>query len=186
MGIPESEFRLAQSAHPAIEIVRTSPLSLEESSPRRPNLIRRMIATFLDMPLPTRPGREARSIDAVALTVQGIRGSASSSRLRDRATDYRVLTDISRIRMSLPMVWVVAPSDHEIDHVNIFRSSVRGDGSWCEAYRANLPHFCWSDGSGESFAARWNQASPGDRTLGALIELIRQFLNQENLDNPAR
>ena len=51
-----------------------------------------------------------------------------------------------------------------------------------EMYEKTLPKLCW----GPDYATQWTRARREHRTLGAAIEYLRQFLNDQNPDSPAR
>lgn len=114
-------------------------------------------------------------ITAVAVTIEGIRGSGTGNR-GGAPVQYRVLVDLSQLRHELPVVWVVAPEDSRIKHVNIFRAN-----SICPFTQTKLPTLCW----GHTPRA-WTDVSVGGRTLPNLLEAARQVLANANLHSRAR
>ncbi|CAL9638454.1 hypothetical protein [Streptomyces sp. enrichment culture] len=113
-------------------------------------------------------------VTAVSTQIRGIVGGGS--RIRQ---DYRLVLDVSALHRRLPPVWVVAPADAQIRHVNIWRSV--GEAAWCPSLGMRLPHVCWS-----SYTDAWTDARLSHRTLGAALEYVKQLLNTENHDSPAR
>jgi hypothetical protein len=109
---------------------------------------------------------------AVRVSIDGIRGMRNKQRCR-----YTLIVDTSTIAVEIPPVWVAAPSDAEIRHVNIWPARK----SFCKWTGARLPSFCWN-----TFAHGWLTAPQRSRTLGAALEYAKQLLNTENHDSPAR
>ncbi|GAA4735622.1 hypothetical protein [Phytohabitans rumicis] len=114
-------------------------------------------------------------ITAIAVTVQGIVGSAAEKHRRDRM-QYRLLASVQNLQSGLPVVWIASPDDSQIKHVNIFRPRER-----CPFVGKKLPDICWGTSS-----AAWKAASPGERTLANLLEAARQVLDNANLNSRAR
>jgi hypothetical protein len=59
------------------------------------------------------PAPQPRNILAVRVTVDGIRGGRSTARCA-----YRLIIDTRTMSSEIPPVWIAAPSDDEIKHVN--------------------------------------------------------------------
>lgn len=114
-------------------------------------------------------------ITAIAVTIQGIRGS-DKARRQQNVQQYRLLADLTTLRQALPTIWVVDPSDDEIEHVNIFRASQP-----CPFTGTRLPTLCW----GISPSA-WSGTSATDRSLANLLEAVRQVLANVNMRSRAR
>jgi len=109
---------------------------------------------------------------AVKVWVDGIRGGRSKVRCR-----YQLIIDTSHLQQAIPDVWVISPPDREIKHVNIWPSHK----SFCKWSGTRLPSICWY-----TYANGWLAAPAKSRTLGAALEYIKQLLNTENHDSPAR
>ena len=114
----------------------------------------------------------AEPVLAVAASVAGIVGGGSTA-----PCTYELIVDTSDLRAAIPTVWITSPADAGIKHVNIWSAKK----SFCVWTGTNLPSFCWFQ-----YAERWTAAPPAARTLGAVLEYTRQFLNVENHDSPAR
>jgi hypothetical protein len=76
----------------------------------------------------------------------------------------------------LPTIWVVSPSDANIEHVNIWPAR-----SICPLTGVRLPDLCW----GKSPSA-WTNVSAGARSLPNLLEAVRQVLSETNMSSRAR
>jgi hypothetical protein len=109
---------------------------------------------------------------AVEVPVTGIVGKSSVLRCR-----YELIIDTTDLDAAIPPVWVRSPGDADIKHVNIWHARE----SFCRWAGINLPSFCWYQ-----FAGAWTAAPASSRTLGAALEYIKQFLNEENHDSRAR
>ncbi|WP_345541983.1 hypothetical protein [Phytohabitans rumicis] len=109
---------------------------------------------------------------AVRVRVEGIRGMRSTARCR-----YDLIVDTTNLTALLPAVWIAAPPDHEIRHVNVWPAR----NSFCRWSGRKLPSLCW-----HTYARGWAEAPPHARTLGAALEYAKQLLNTENHDSPAR
>jgi hypothetical protein len=120
----------------------------------------------------TNPGPVPGPVVAVRVGVEGIRGMRSTQRCR-----YTLIVDTSAIAFTIPQVWVAAPADAEIRHVNIWPAHK----SFCRWTGTHLPSFCW-----RTFADGWTEAPQRSRTLGAALEYAKQLVNTENHDSPAR
>jgi hypothetical protein len=88
---------------------------------------------------------------------------------------YEVVFDTSDTANAIPDAWVVAPTDSEIRHLNVFHARE------CRLLGRPLPQVCWKD-----FAAQWVRARRQQRTLGAALEYLNQLLNHQNPLSPAR
>ncbi|MFF4021012.1 hypothetical protein [Streptomyces sp. NPDC001843] len=162
MPVTEAEVLALRRDHPGIGVLarETRPTTL---------LMARWRALLAAQPLTGQP-------DVVAVTV-GMRGIAGGgSWIRQ---DYGLVLDVSALHRRLPTVWITAPTDVQIRHVNIWRSA--DDGAWCPWLGMRLPYVCWF-----TYADAWSGASPSNRTLGAALEYVKQLLNTENHDSPAR
>ncbi|MEU6293099.1 hypothetical protein [Streptomyces sp. NPDC046988] len=113
-------------------------------------------------------------VTAVSARVRGIVGGGS--RIRQ---DYQLVMEVATLHRRLPEVWITAPDDGEIRHVNIWRPDT--DAAWCPALGMRLPHLCWF-----TYTEAWADARYSHRTLGAALEYVKQLLNTENHDSPAR
>lgn len=111
---------------------------------------------------------------AIHVVVSGIRGGGSRA-----PVDYELLLDVTELHSRLPAAWILEPSDVDIRHVNIFNAT-SGD-ALCPWLDASLPNVCWF-----RFADAWSAAPPHHRTLSAALEFLKQLLNTENHDSPAR
>ena len=90
---------------------------------------------------------------------------------------YQLIIDTTHLQQAIPDVWVISPPDGEIKHVNIWpsrKSFCKWSGTW-------LPSVCWY-----TYANGWLAAPAKSRTLGAALEYVKQLLNTENNDSPAR
>jgi hypothetical protein len=114
----------------------------------------------------------AEPVLAVGTAVTGITGGGSSLACR-----YELIINTTDLRAAIPTVWVTSPADAAIKHVNIWRAKK----SFCVWTGTNLPSFCWYQ-----YANLWTDAPSAVRTLGAVLEYVKQFLNTENHDSPAR
>lgn len=113
-------------------------------------------------------------IQVISVEIEGVRGSrGADSRRRER---YRLLIDVTRMRLELPRVWVLDPKDTQIGHVNIYRA-----GDSCPLLAQPLPSLCWG-----TYPTQWSQARAEQRTLLALLQNVHQHLNNPNPDSPAR
>jgi hypothetical protein len=111
-------------------------------------------------------------VSAVKVTIDGIRGGGKTTRV-----PYELIVETMRLRSAIPAVWVMSPEDSQIEHVNIWRAHK----SHCRWSGTDLPSLCW-----DSFGTGWMTAEPASRTLGAALEYVKQLLNTENHDSPAR
>jgi hypothetical protein len=118
------------------------------------------------------PAPQPRNILAVRVTVDGIRGGRSTARCA-----YRLIIDTRTMSSEIPPVWIAAPSDDEIKHVNIWRAS----HSFCRWTGTDLPSICW-----HTYARAWSAAPVAWRTLGAVLEYAKQLLNTENHESVTR
>lgn len=112
------------------------------------------------------------TISIVALTVQGVRGGPKKTK---RAKKYEVLIDVRNIRYELPTVWVIAPPDHKIRHVNIYPPE------HCDITGQPLPYLCWG-----TYPSEWKEADQNRRTLIHLLQYVQQHLNNPYFKDPAR
>lgn len=114
-------------------------------------------------------------ITAIAVTIQGICGSANERR-RKLPERYRLLVDLTQLRQALPIIWVVLPADADIQHVNIFPAS-----SVCPFTGGSLPTLCWG-----ITPSAWSGVSVAERSLSNLLEAARQVLANTNMNSRAR
>jgi hypothetical protein len=123
--------------------------------------------------------QQVELIECVSVRITGIRGSSRSRMGVRRTVVYECLIDTSHIRgSSIPVVWVHQPPDEKIQHVNIWRLD---RSEYCRWLSRTIPSLCWG-----SYEYGWAEADAHQRTLGALLEYIKQFLQEENHDSPAR
>lgn len=155
MAIAERDVRFLEADHPGIAILA-----------RQQGFLRSLQERVT--------GRSGPDVAAVRASVSGVRGAGLTDRI-----DYELVVDVSRLGKRLPTVWVTAPDDTRIRHVNIFRAE-RPDGL-CPWLGVRLPYLCWF-----SYENPWSAAPARHRTLGAVLEYVRQLLNRENHDSPAR
>ncbi|MFE2102397.1 MULTISPECIES: hypothetical protein [unclassified Streptomyces] len=113
-------------------------------------------------------------VRAVSARVRGVVGGGS--RIRQ---DYQLVMDVGMLHQRLPTVWITAPANAQIRHVNIWPP--KGDAAWCPWLGLRLPHVCWF-----TYTDAWSDAQLSSRTLGAALEYVKQLLNTENHDSPAR
>ena len=127
---------------------------------------------------PVARGSRSGRIYAVSVKVKGRRGGERGWVFRTPKSRqvFEVILDVSNIESEIPEAWVVSPPDSRIRHLNIFH------GQHCPVLKKSLPKLCW----GPDYAAQWGNAPRQHRTLGAAIEYLRQFLNDQNPDSPAR
>jgi hypothetical protein len=118
------------------------------------------------------PASQPKKVLAVRVTVEGIRGGRSTARCA-----YDLIIDTSTMSSEIPPVWVAAPPDDEIKHVNIWRAS----HSYCRWTATDLPSICW-----HTYARAWSKAPVSWRTLGAALEYVKQLLNTENHESVTR
>ena len=90
--------------------------------------------------------------------------------------DYRLLADVSDLGSGLPEGWIVLPNEAQIEHVNIWPSSLS-----CPLTGTRPPRICWGNGR-----QTWIEKPTAERTLSSFLEVARQVLNGANLDSPAR
>jgi hypothetical protein len=114
-------------------------------------------------------------ITAIAVNLQGIVG-CPNPRQRHQHLTYRLLASVHRLRDGLPTMWISAPEDGDIQHVNIYHPREK-----CPFVGRKLPDICW----GTSTKA-WMAMPAGERTLTNLLEAARQILANANLDSRAR
>jgi hypothetical protein len=114
-------------------------------------------------------------ITAIAVSLQGIVGGDNEHQ-RNQHMTYRLLASVQQLQVGLPTMWIVAPADGAIQHVNIYRARER-----CPFVGKKLPDICWGTTPQE-----WMAMAPGERTLPNLLEAARQVLANANLNSRAR
>jgi len=112
-------------------------------------------------------------VTAITVEIDGVRKASKIS--RSRPEKYRLFINVTNLRNELPQVWVLAPANHQIGHVNIFSPAQ------CPDLGRSLPHLSWG-----SYPAQWQAAQPAQRTLLALLQDIQQYLRNPNYTSPAR
>jgi hypothetical protein len=113
---------------------------------------------------------------AITVHIEGIIGGGNG-RARVR---YRLFSDVSTLRASLPDVWVLTPDDSAIRHVNIWRSTYHG--AHCARLNRALPMFCW----GSEIKGRWQRFPTRSRLLEPFLGYVTEFLSKENEGSRAR
>ncbi|MFD5451022.1 hypothetical protein [Streptomyces sp. NPDC127100] len=162
MPVTEEEVRGLRSEYPDLRV-------LARETRQGALLVARWRAMFA-----TRTPGGQPDVTAVGTRVRGIVGGGSRIR-----RDYHLVMDVGALHRRLPDVWITAPDDAQIRHVNIWRSD--GEAAWCPALGVRLPHLCWF-----TYTQAWADARQSHRTLGAALEYVKQLLNTENHDSPAR
>ncbi|WP_162908383.1 hypothetical protein, partial [Allorhizocola rhizosphaerae] len=120
-------------------------------------------------------GEPPGPVMAVRLSIGGMRGGRGGD--RSAQIRYLLIVDVSDLPAGVPPMWVRAPLDRDITHVNIWPASK----SVCPWTGTPLPSLCWN-----TFAVAWQEAPSAQRTLGSALEFARQLLNTENHESPAR
>lgn len=155
-GVSQQELAAAQELYPSVKASRTRPTGA------RKGWLRALLALL--------SGRSDQVITHVIFEMSGIAGGGNRSRRK-----YRLFADVGSIRDSMPDVWVLRPDDARIGHFNIYRQQE------CRVLNKELPKLCWG-----GFSTVWYKAPKSDRRLGPFMELVNQFLNEENPKSPAR
>jgi len=121
------------------------------------------------------PAEPPGPVMVVRLSITGIRGGRGPDHLA--RCPYLLVVEVTNLAGGIPPVWVRAPADRDIRHVNIWPAAK----NYCTWVGGWLPSLCW-----HTFATGWLQAPPSHRTLGNALEYANQLLNTENHVSPAR
>lgn len=116
-------------------------------------------------------------ISAVSVKVKGIRGGRGRS--AQDTVWYTALIDVEHLRGDqIPPVFILAPQDRDIYHVNIFPPAP------CPLLGGQpYPHVCWGDYGPEWARLREHRHN---RTLVALVARLSIVLQAQNFGSCAR
>ncbi|MHA1853949.1 MAG: hypothetical protein ACTSUF_10655 [Candidatus Heimdallarchaeaceae archaeon] len=110
------------------------------------------------------------AIHVVSANIPGIVGGRRKSK-----QIYKILVDLRSFPRELPTVYVMAPPDRQIRHVNIFHPK------YCPITGTSLPYLC--PGILNTY---WSNTPLKYRNLTSFLRAIHELLSNENHASPAR